>query len=54
MKILHNFGFLDEVISITDILSILSENKIQFDEAYLSLQYDGNHDENPSVILYID
>ncbi len=51
MKIIHDFGYFPNGISVHEIISILGD-EIQSHDAYIGLEYDSSNDEQPRIILY--
>lgn len=51
-KMLHNFGSYPYDIYLPDILKILEDNNVLLSQAYISLEFEDDHDENPTICLY--
>lgn len=53
-KILKEYCWTDNKISIFEILQILKENNISIENAYVELIYSDPYDENPSIQITVD
>ena len=49
--VIYNFGWCPMDIGIVDILKILKDKNVPLEKAYITLNYNGDYDENPELVL---